>query len=169
MKAYFASLSDYNGGILHGAWIDLENKTEEDIQDEINAMLAESPYAKQYGEKAEEYAIHDYEDMPRAFGEYASLSDLMEYVELASDKYEGETFQAAFDYYGNIKDAQGATADCVAVCDSFRDYADNLADELLHDAPESLKRYFDYEAFARDLEHDYTVVEFNDKTFIFNY
>jgi antirestriction protein len=55
-KIYAASLSDYNAGRLHGAWIDADQDAEE-IHADIHNMLAESrqPWA-------EEWAIHDYED-----------------------------------------------------------------------------------------------------------
>ena len=44
---------------------------------------------------------------------------------------------------------------------SFRDYAETLAEEIgliPQDAPEQLLRYFNWDAWTRDLEHDYTVV-----------
>lgn len=41
--------------------------------------------------------------------------------------------------------------------DSLRDYATELADEVLAEADETLARYFDYSSWARDLEGDYTV------------
>jgi hypothetical protein len=41
-------------------------------------------------------------------------------------------------------------------CDDFSEYAQSLADEcLLHSVPDSVKRYFDYDAFKRDLSFDY--------------
>ena len=40
-QIYVASLSDYNAGILHGKWITIEDKDIDDIQDEINQILAE--------------------------------------------------------------------------------------------------------------------------------
>ena len=60
-QIYIASLSDYNAGILHGEWINLEGLSVDDIQDKINAILKASPIAKKYGEPAEEWAIHDFE------------------------------------------------------------------------------------------------------------
>jgi UDP:flavonoid glycosyltransferase YjiC (YdhE family) len=42
-QIYVASLSDYNAGILHGKWIELEGKTTDEIQKEIEQILAESP------------------------------------------------------------------------------------------------------------------------------
>ncbi|XBH22245.1 antirestriction protein ArdA [Jonesiaceae bacterium BS-20] len=44
---------------------------------------------------------------------------------------------------------------------SFRDFAENLADEIdliPSNAPEELERYFNWDSWTRDLEHDYTVV-----------
>ena len=42
----------------------------------------------------------------------------------------------------------------------FVEYAEQLADDidLLADVPEEIARYFDRQAWSRDLEHDYTVV-----------
>ena len=44
--------------------------------------------------------------------------------------------------------------------DDFREYAEQLADDndLLADVPEEIAQYFDWQAWSRDLEHDYTVV-----------
>jgi antirestriction protein len=74
MRIYVASLSDYNAGILHGKWIEVED--EDQIREEIAAMLADSPTAKEEGNPAEEYAIHDYE----GFGDYR----LSEYEDIAT-------------------------------------------------------------------------------------
>lgn len=60
-QIYIASLGDYNAGILHGRWIELDGKNINDLREEINGILETSPYANQYGEPAEEWAIHDYE------------------------------------------------------------------------------------------------------------
>ncbi|MEO1060548.1 MAG: antirestriction protein ArdA [Actinomycetota bacterium] len=55
-RIYVASLSDYNAGRLHGAWIDAW-QTPEEMQLDIDDMLADAPRAD-----AEEWAIHDYDD-----------------------------------------------------------------------------------------------------------
>jgi antirestriction protein len=57
-----ASLSDYNAGVLHGVWIDLDGADVEDIDDQIQTMLKSSPTTRKYGDIAEEYAIHDHEN-----------------------------------------------------------------------------------------------------------
>ena len=45
--------------------------------------------------------------------------------------------------------------------DSFEDYAYQLAEDtcLMEDWPEEAKRFFDWEAWTRDLKFDYTVAD----------
>jgi antirestriction protein len=43
-RMYAACLADYNNGHLHGAWIDLEGKDKDEIQEEIGAMLRASKF-----------------------------------------------------------------------------------------------------------------------------
>lgn len=59
-QVYAASLSDYNAGILHGAWLPADVE-ETELHEGIEAMLAESPVARRSGQPAEEWAIHDSE------------------------------------------------------------------------------------------------------------
>ena len=54
-RIYVASLSDYNDGALHGAWIDAA-QDEADLREDVNEMLERSP-----SPVAEEWAIHDYD------------------------------------------------------------------------------------------------------------
>ena len=64
MRIYASSLSDYNAGILHGAWFDLTNYNDsEELYDAIKKQVLEtSPTAHEEGLKAaEEFAIHDYD------------------------------------------------------------------------------------------------------------
>ncbi|MEL7222659.1 MAG: antirestriction protein ArdA, partial [Bacteroidota bacterium] len=87
-QIYVASLSDYNAGILHGKWIELDGLTTDDIQEEINQILQSSPYAKQYDEVAEEYAIHDFELGGIRISEYESLDTIVSIVEELSQHEE---------------------------------------------------------------------------------
>src|SRR5713226_1168914 len=70
-RIYVASLSDYNAGRLHGAWIDVD-QDDEQIWEELNAMLARSPEPM-----AEEFAIHDYDGFgPLQLGEYERIDEV---------------------------------------------------------------------------------------------
>ena len=43
---------------------------------------------------------------------------------------------------------------------SFRDFSDELFDDVyLHEIPENLRSYIDYDAFANDLQFDFTMTD----------
>ncbi|MDO3175888.1 antirestriction protein ArdA [Mycobacteroides abscessus] len=152
---YVASLADYNNGVLHGAWIDAAREPEE-IQADINAMLAES---REPG--AEEWAIHDFEQFGRArIYEHDS-------VEMVSRIAKGVAEHGyAFSAWIDVHDGESVSFDI----DSFReaylghynsvtDYVEQLADDLgypseLESLPEHLRGYvrIDYAAIARDMQ-----------------
>jgi antirestriction protein len=54
-RIYVASVSDYNAGRLHGAWIDAD-RTADELHQAIEEMLHQSTTSH-----AEEWAIHDYD------------------------------------------------------------------------------------------------------------
>lgn len=85
-RIYVASLTDYNHLEYHGAWIDADQDPE-DIHEEVQAMLKESPMAQRYGEVAEEWAIHDYEGF---FGVEISEHDSFERVSKIARLLAGE-------------------------------------------------------------------------------
>ncbi|MEO0627023.1 MAG: antirestriction protein ArdA [Bacteroidota bacterium] len=151
-RIYIASLSDYNAGILYGRWIDLEGKTEDDLQDEINAILEASPYTRQYGDIAEEWAIHDYELGGIRIGEYESLEQVLKIADALDDH--GEALAIYVNDLGNIDDALETFEDAyLGEYDSFLDFATDLFSELYgHNLDDPIGNYIDYHAFARDLE-----------------
>ena len=153
-QIYIASLSDYNAGILHGEWIELEGLSVDDIQDKINEILASSPIAKKYGEPSEEWVVHDFELGGIQISEYEDLATIVSIVKALTEH--GEAFAH---YYNDVDDLETATS-CFEDAyqgeyESMLGYATETFDELYaHDIPESLRRYIDYDAFARDLEAD---------------
>ena len=160
MRIYAACLASYNSGVLYGKWIDVAGAIVDEIRDDIKKMLEKSPMAD-----AEEFAIHDYDDMSN-LGEYPSLDNIYLYSLLVrrAEEYgcnQDEVRAVVDNYNGDIDDAEKALENAHGVWDSWRDYADEHADELLAcEGQESFaSRYFDYEAYARDLAHDYTVLD----------
>lgn len=153
-QIYVASLTDYNNAILHGKWIELEGKSEEEILSAIVEMLKESPSAEKYGDIAEEWAIHDFELEGVQISEYESLSTIVTLVEALIEHGE------AFAIYYNISSDLGEAVEKFEESyrgkyDSLLDYATELFDEVYADSiPENLRSYIDYEAFARDLGFD---------------
>lgn len=152
-RIYVASLSDYNNGVLHGAWVDAARDAPS-IHADIQAMLAASD-----DPGAEEFAIHDYE----SFGVY----QVHEYdtIELVSWIANGiREFGLAFAAWAYInQDDQDRLGD---FADAYRGhyesptaYAEELADDLalpaeLAKLPEALQSYvrIDTDALARDLQ-----------------
>ena len=164
-RIYVASLNDYNNGILYGVWIDAEQDSDE-IQDAINAMLANSPTAKRTGQEAEEWAIHAYEGFHGIA--ISECEDLETVSELAAALEEhGEVFARFYDY--------AASGTSVSVCveqfesayhgtfDNIRAFAEQYAEDidLLANVPDHLRYYFDLESWAQDLElnGDITTIE----------
>lgn len=166
MNIYVASLSDYNNGNLHGVWVELSSDVDEMFVP-IKAMLKESKYPDTFDENdeltAEEYAIHDY-DAPFKIGEYTSLKELAKIVAFIEDNeengYKEEIIAAVIDYIGidDLDDAETLLENSHGVYDSFKEYAEQYADECLA-IPENIQSYFDYHAFARDLALDFTVID----------
>lgn len=153
-RIYVASLADYNAGRLHGRWIET-GFGEECIRDDIQAMLAESAEPG-----AEEYAIHDFEGFgPVEIDEYDSIAFIAALTEVLEDVGNG------FGYYFNVmgvdrtaaavEDARSDFDDAyIGLYNSVRDYAEQYLEDTgaLESMPEELRAYFDYDAYARDLE-----------------
>ena len=155
------SLSDYNDGILYGAWIDFEDcVSADDVRDKINAMLVASPFAQEHELKADEWAIHDYE-LPGSLEaeEYSEIDELWDCYETLQEleDNEMEAFLTFFDFEGGKYPSHVNIANFREAYRGFykseEDFAEELVDECgyLSDMPETLRDYFDYEALARDL------------------
>lgn len=159
MQIYIACLAAYNNGQLHGRWIDAQSDVDA-MQEEVDAILASSPQPD-----AEEWAVHDYDDFPN-LGEYPGLEQIAEYAALIEDHTEIERgdLLAILNDFSSLDEASDALNDSFCgIFDTFRDYADDMADDSLRchgirdDSP--LARYFDYEAFARELAMDMHTID----------
>ncbi len=128
IRIYVADFAAYNNGKLHGVWINASDDLD-DIQEQINKMLAESPEGF-----AEEYAIHDYE----GFSGY-SVSE-----------YDG--IQPVHEVACFVEDARKAAEENYSGCyKSLADYAEELTEDTSQ-IPENLAYYIDYERMGRDME-----------------
>lgn len=181
MRIYVASLSDYNAGILHGFWFDLSDYSDaDDLLEAIQKQVLDtSPTAHEEGlESAEEFAIHDYDDVyPAGLGEYESINRLMEIQDCLNRCIDDNIPEEAFCEWMEEKEgvySKNIDYDNFASCykghyDSEVDFTYELVHEtcLLDDVPEIAARYFDYEAYARDLFiNDYTMTS---RGYVFSY
>jgi antirestriction protein len=101
-KIYVACLSSYNGGRLHGAWIDCDQDSDE-IMTEIKAMLSKSPMNEiEEGEECEEWAIHDYQGFKGlTISEHEGIDRVAQLA--ASIEEHGEAFAAYVECLGTLK------------------------------------------------------------------
>jgi antirestriction protein len=156
-QVYVASLSDYNDGRLHGAWVNAAKQPEE-LHEEVTKMLARSPIPG-----AEEFAIHDYEGFgPLRLSEYESLETVALIGRGIAEH--GPAFAHWAELVGtNEPDVLDKFEDHYeGHAESVEAYAEQLLDDmgfgsdfdLAGQLPASLQPYvrFDVKGFARDLE-----------------
>ena len=150
-RIYIACLAAYNAGILHGRWIDADQKPDI-LYSEVAGMLRASPIAA-----AEEYAIHDHEGFEGApICEYTGLAEVSALARFIADN--GALGGALVSYFGDLDEAKRAIEDGYAGgYRSVADFAQELTEETT-EIPETLRHYINYEAMARDLEIDDVLV-----------
>ena len=161
-RAWLGCLACYNNGRLVGEWFDAEDADEVTLADVHGG-------ADRVGEGCEELWVMDHENIP-VEGEM-SPSDAAEWGRAILDVPE-HLRGALCAWVASASYVAEGTGDLPSIPDfeerfcgtwgSFRDYAVNLAEEIgliPEDAPETLARYFDWDAWTRDLEHDYTVMQ----------
>ena len=160
-QIYVACLASYNSGKLHGEWITPATDIDE-LQAQINKVIKSSP-----APDAEEWAIHDYNDFPN-LGEYPSLEKVIE-VQEAIDEHGADVVHGFLENW-SVEDLDHVGDAYYGQYDSFRDFAENHAHETIEglDGDSTLARYFDYEAWERDLSHDFYEADGNGQVIIFN-
>lgn len=167
-RIYVASLSDYNAGRLHGAWIDA-TQDPDDIWEDVQAMLKQSkePWA-------EEWAIHDFEGFEGyELSEWESFEDVSRIAQ-ALDTY-GPALGAWLSYDCDRKaDVEGLRdfqESFHGEWDSEKQFAEEFTVDvgMLDQIPEHLRFYFDYDAYARDLFlGDYYSIRNQGKVYVFS-
>ena len=143
-RIYVACLAAYNGGRLHGMWIDATEPDE--IMEQVRAMLAASPEPD-----AEEWAIHDYEGFEGVpISEYASFDSvcalaafITEHGALGAKVYRN--------FSEDLSQAEAAFEDYAGEYRSAADFAEELFRDSGTEIPASLDYYIDWTALARDM------------------
>jgi antirestriction protein len=155
-KVWIASLSDYNAGHLHGAWVSADQEPD-GIWDGINEVLRTSKVSG-----AEEWAVFDYEGFgPLRLSEYETVERISRLGRGIGEH--GEAFAAFANFLGSEDELLDQFEDCyigqwesaVAYVEEFLE--DTGVDRILDDAvPGYLRDYVrvDTEALARDMEFE---------------
>ena len=143
-RIYVAGLAAYVNGILHGAWIDVED--EDSLREAVRDILKTSPIPD-----SEEYAIHDYENFDgvtiNEYDSFARVVEIAEFIRNCPD-FGGKLLEY---YGGDIEDAENALERYNGEYESLADFAEELTESTTQ-IPESLKYYIDYKSMARDME-----------------
>jgi antirestriction protein len=172
-RVYVACLAAYNNGWLHGRWINAAQDYD-DVLQEVNTMLKDSPVTKEYGEIAEEWDIHDYE----GFGSYrveerSSLEEVCNIANMLESEDNGELILELVAHLGSgtsIEEAkefldnnyQGTHKD-------LGEYAEYITHECGHEIPKHLQYYINWDAMGRDMDlnSDIFTIELDDGMHVF--
>lgn len=168
IKIYIACLASYNAGHLFGKWLDLDDySSEEDVLKAIQKEIfdnPQNPVRKLYGETPEEWAMHDIEgiDYAKVKTEWPDFDDLIEMNDILNDK-NGEIILGVKDHMGldSVSDAKQYYEDNYqGEFKSWEDFAYHVAEECMGwKLDEGLGRYFDAEAFGRDLSYEHFEID----------
>lgn len=152
MNIYLTNLGKYNEGELVGEWVKLP-VSDEELQEVFKRIGID-------GKEYEEYFITDYECDFYEISEYESISTLNEIAEKLDDLDEEQEqvvkvlmSECGYDLDDAIEKVESGDYRFYTDCNDMTDVAYVVVEECdyLHSVPENIARYFDYEAFGRDL------------------
>ncbi len=153
ISIYLTNLNRYNNGVLCGEWVKLPIPEEE-----LETVL------HRIGTENDEFFITDYETLlgNLHISEYASIAELNELAEKIDGLADHD-----YDKLGAVLECEGNTSiaeilEIIDELDSF-DLLTEVADDealgeyyaeiscIFHGIPDSICRYFDFEAYGRDI------------------
>ena len=157
LNIFVNTWGNYNeNGADGGEWITLPMDP-----DELAEVLEN--IAEAMGDNDPEWAIHDYEwEIDFELGDVHEMDSITEWNDLCNEAYsleewEAEEVAAAVEAYGyTFREALERHERGCFIFYQGRDL-EEVAEEIInecYDLPEFALRYFDYEAFARDLSFD---------------
>jgi antirestriction protein len=165
LRIFVECIATHNNGGVHGAWIDLGDKTEDEVDSEIKAMLAKSPHVG-----AEEWFVTDYEGFNKLKASQYDLKDLCRLSHMVEEY--GEWIIELVKDVGDIDNADRYMRDnYIGEYESPEYFAECQLDENYPNFPENLRDFFDFHAFALALESDgyLFVVAGPNEIHVFNY
>ena len=153
LKGYITNLGKYNEGQLVGEWITFPISDEE-----LEAVFERIGINDYY----EEFFFTDWDcDFVTGLGEYENIeavNELAEALEEIENNSEEDKLEAIIEATGNsLQEAIRCMDDAIFYPGwTLEEVAEDYVNECLFtkDTPDIFRRYFDYEAFARDLSFD---------------
>ena len=164
LKIFLTDLNKYNNGQLFGEWIDVFDVVN-DCND-VDECIVKS--LKQIGidvtdPNCHEWFITDYEtDLDVSIGEHESLETIFNFAKevLYTDTEDVNVINCVLRYYSDGFNADLSRVDDVTVISGTNGVYDlsDLGYEMaemtgiFNDCPEIVERYFDFEAYGRDID-----------------
>ena len=159
LNLFVNTWGNYNeNGADGGQWITLPMEEDElqEVLENIAALMEDND---------PEWFINDYEwTIDTELGDVHEMDSILEWNERCQEaddleEYEAEEIAAAMEAYGytfaEAYERQQRGCFVFYAGRDLQEVAEEIADECyLYNAPEFLARYFDYDAFARDLSFD---------------
>lgn len=150
---YVGTYSKYNEGNIYGKWIDLTHiQNEEDFYNLCKEIHQD--------EQDPEFMFQDWQSIPsRLISESGFSSEFWDYLEALNSSNNPEALEAFISYGYDIKDFEDAY---MGEYDNEEEFATELLDSTgeLDQIPQSLRYYFNYEMYARDLFiNDFTFID----------
>ena len=152
LKGFITNLGKYNEGELVGEWIDFP--IDEEKLEKVFERIGISDEPDENGIYYEEYFFTDWEcDIATGLGEYVNIEEVNDLAERLAECDE-DIIGALGEYGYELEKALNKHDDVVFYHNmTLLDVAYQIVEEC-YNLPEIAERYFDYEAFARDLGFD---------------
>lgn len=153
LKGYITNLGKYNEGQLVGEWVTFPISDEE-----LEAVFERIGINEEY----EEFFFTDWDcDFDTGLGEHENIeavNELAEALEEVENNSEEDKLEAIIEATGNsLQEAIRCMDEAIFYPGwTLEEVAEDYVNECLFtkDTPDIFRRYFDYEAFARDLSFD---------------
>tara|TARA_B100000214_G_C23478288_1_gene405928 strand:+ start:13 stop:531 length:519 start_codon:yes stop_codon:yes gene_type:complete len=161
IKIYVASLEAYNAGEMVGNWV-----TPSDYEDYDKFRWAIMDATKY----ADEVAVHDYDGINLS-NEYPDFEKLYEFCKALEDSHIDKEVITA--YADNMHSEltpeliDEVEENYINTYDTFQEFANQEAEQEIEntvnrEAVQFVFNNFDYEGYARDIRHSYTVLDLPD-------
>lgn len=157
LKIFISNLKEYNNGKIIGEWVSLPCEGLEEVLHKISNNGNDELFISDYETDISNLKISEYDDI-------LQLNEIAEEIDNLSDD-EVIALQAYLEQYNDIEQAleevRQGNYTIYYDCDDMSDVAYQVVNEsgLLDGAPETIKGYFDYEAYGRDIDIEGTFIQ----------
>lgn len=157
LKINVTNLKKYNEGALVGEWVSLPHEGLEEVLEKISNSGKDELFISDYETDINGLKVAEYEDI-------LQLNEIAEEIEEMRED-ELIALQAYLEQYNDIEQAleevRQGNYTIYYDCDDMSDVAYQVVNEsgLLDGVPETIKGYFDYEAYGRDIDIEGTFIQ----------